>query len=77
MLQSHVERLEHASYPQSEEDPEQLDHEQSLAPSESAERNPFMQSSTLFETSQQLWNDDLEATDLARHYLNQQFGTVS
>ncbi|KAG6384247.1 hypothetical protein SASPL_155949 [Salvia splendens] len=75
VLLSHVERLENASYPQSEEDPEQLDHEQSLAPSESAERNPFMQSSTLFEASQQLWNDDLEATDSARHYLNQQFGT--
>ncbi|XP_041993095.1 uncharacterized protein LOC121743792 isoform X1 [Salvia splendens] len=75
VLQSHVERLENASFSQSEEDPEQLDHEQSLAPSESAERNPFMQSSTLFEASQQLWNDDLEATDSARHYLNQQFGT--
>ncbi|KAL1558188.1 hypothetical protein AAHA92_08683 [Salvia divinorum] len=81
VLQSHVERLGHASAdwemesasfpPQIEGDPEQLDHEQSVAPSESAERNPFMQSSA----SQQLWNVDLQATDFARHYLNQQFGT--
>ena len=84
VLQSHMERLGHASVdwepdsasfpPHIEQDPEQVDSEQSLAPSE---RNSFMQSSTLFEASQQLWDEDLQVTDCARHHLNQQFGTVS
>ncbi|XP_047977428.1 uncharacterized protein LOC125219487 [Salvia hispanica] len=82
VLQSHMERLGHASVdwepdsasfpPHIEQDPEQVDSEQSLAPSE---RNSFMQSSTLFEASQQLWDEDLQVTDCARHHLNQQFGT--
>lgn len=87
MLQSHVERLGHASVdwelesapfsPQIEQDPEQLDHDQSLARFESAERHPLTQSSTLSEASQQLWNENLQDTDWAHNYLNQQFGTVS
>ncbi|XP_057781879.1 uncharacterized protein LOC131000123 isoform X2 [Salvia miltiorrhiza] len=85
VLQSHVERLGHASvdweletasFPSHiEQDPEQQNGDQFPVPSESAERNPFTQSSTLFEASQQLWNGDLQVTDWARHYLNQQFGT--
>lgn len=87
MLQSHVERLGHASVdwelesssfpPLNEQDQEQLVDDQSPTLSESAERNIFAQSSTHFEASQQLWNEDLQSADWSHHFSNQHLETVS
>ncbi|KAH6791813.1 hypothetical protein C2S52_002290 [Perilla frutescens var. hirtella] len=84
VLQSHVERLGHASVdwesesaslpPLIEQEQEQLNVDQPLARSENAERDTFAQSSTLFQPSQQLWNEDLLA-DWPLHYSNQQLET--
>lgn len=87
MLQSHVERLVHASgdweldntsFPASvEQDQEQLNGDQALALSDGAERNPFAPISTLFDASQPLWNEDLQGAIWAHHNSNQQLETVS
>lgn len=87
VLQSHAERLGHAPAdwevesasfpPMFEQDHEQMNGDQSLSPSEDAERNPFNHSSTLFEASQQLWNEDFQVADWPRHFSNQQSETVS
>lgn len=87
MLQSHAERLGHASAdwevesesfpPIIARDHEQMNGDRSLALSESAERSPFTQSLTLFEQSQQIWDEDFQVSDWPRHFSNQQSEEVS
>ncbi|KAI3461355.1 hypothetical protein Pfo_018018 [Paulownia fortunei] len=87
VLQSHVERLGHASvdweldntssFPALiEEDQEQLNGDQTLALADGAERNPFAPpSSTLFAASQPLWDEELQGANWPYHNSNQQLET--
>ncbi|KAG8387576.1 hypothetical protein BUALT_Bualt02G0035700 [Buddleja alternifolia] len=79
VLQSHVERLGHASadweLDDVEQDQEQLNGDpQMLSLSDDAERNQFAPTSTLVTASQPLWDEALHETN-SPHNLNQQFGT--
>ncbi|XP_051120576.1 uncharacterized protein LOC127244192 [Andrographis paniculata] len=80
VLQSHVERLGHASddweleNSPPEQDQEQLTGDQNLPPTDNSERNQFAPSSNYF-TSEILWGAELQPASWPRHISNQQLGT--